>query len=256
MAGRLGLPLVPVSPIRFCALPGPLYSVLMGYKESPVAEERARLVPLVCQLVDSFVADHGACLLESGPIDAVLAVPSSARPAGPPLAQVDGLPAAVCSPLGARWLEGALRRGDGPLGHMRPDRRGFAVRPSWRAEIERAHVLLLDDTYVSGARAQSAAASLRLAGARSVRIVAIGRVLRPERLAAHAAFLERLPALRGTSPCRVCAQTVLPTEKETPVKSSDMVQSSAAIWPSRPDAAGRVILGGPAIPNSRDGPTY
>jgi hypothetical protein len=52
-------------------------------------------------------------------------------------------------------------------------------------------VLLLDDTYVSGARAQSAAAALRLSGARAVLIVPLGRVLRPERSALHAAFVEQ-----------------------------------------------------------------
>ncbi len=54
-------------------------------------------------------------------------------------------------------------------------------------------MLLLDDTYVSGARAQSAAAALRLGGARSVLIVPLGRVIRPERFASHAAFMEERP---------------------------------------------------------------
>ena len=54
-----------------------------------------------------------------------------------------------------------------------------------------ARVVLLDDTYVSGSRAQSAAATLRRAGARSAVIVPVGRVLRPDRLPAHAAYLAR-----------------------------------------------------------------
>jgi hypothetical protein len=51
-------------------------------------------------------------------------------------------------------------------------------------------VLLLDDTYVSGARSQSAAAALQRAGARTV-IGPLGRVLRPDRIALHAEFLGR-----------------------------------------------------------------
>jgi hypothetical protein len=49
---------------------------------------------------------------------------------------------------------------------------------------------LLDDTYVSGARSQSAAAALQLAGGRPV-IAPLGRVLRPDRVLLHAEFLRR-----------------------------------------------------------------
>ena len=62
--------------------------------------------------------------------------------------------------------------------------------PRCRRLVRGARVLLLDDTYVSGARSQSAAAALRLAGAVPV-IVPLGRVLRPDRIARHAAFLAR-----------------------------------------------------------------
>ena len=50
---------------------------------------------------------------------------------------------------------------------------------------------LLDDTYVSGARSQSAAAALQRAGARPTVIGPLGRVLRPDRVALHADFLRR-----------------------------------------------------------------
>src|SRR5262249_60279921 len=42
-------------------------------------------------------------------------------------------------------------------------------------EAAGADVLLLDDTWASGASAQSAAAALKLAGARAVAVVVIGR---------------------------------------------------------------------------------
>ena len=73
-------------------------------------------------------------------------------------------------------------------------------RPSWPARRTAprspARVLLLDDTYVSGARAQSAAAALSLAAARSTLIVPLGRVLRPDRVALHADFLRRHAGLK------------------------------------------------------------
>ena len=129
----------------------------------------------------------------AAPVDLVLAVPSTARPSGAPLAAVAGLGDVVHGRLGARLAADLLCRGPGSLGHMRPGRDGFVVPPARRSAVRGRHLLVLDDTYVSGARAQSAAAALRLARAASVQIVAAGRVLRPERVPGHAAFL------RGTA---------------------------------------------------------
>jgi hypothetical protein len=58
--------------------------------------------------------------------------------------------------------------------------------------VARADVLLIDDTWVSGASAQSAAAALKLAGARRVAIVVLGRHLDP----AHPPAGELLARLR------------------------------------------------------------
>jgi hypothetical protein len=63
--------------------------------------------------------------------------------------------------------------------------------------VAQARVLLLDDTYVSGARSQSAVGALRLAGAARVLIVPLGRVIRPDKVAEHAAFLQRSRAGRA-----------------------------------------------------------
>ena len=90
MAARLGLPLAPVLPVRLCPLRDPLYALLMGYKESPVAEARGRFAPLVRDLLGSFLVAHGPCVAAAagGLIDHVLAVPSTVRPTGPPAAAV------------------------------------------------------------------------------------------------------------------------------------------------------------------------
>ncbi|HEX4163231.1 MAG TPA: hypothetical protein VHZ05_12075, partial [Acidimicrobiales bacterium] len=45
-----GVGLALVLPMQMCPLPGPLYTVLMGYKEAPVAEARAHFGPLVRSL--------------------------------------------------------------------------------------------------------------------------------------------------------------------------------------------------------------
>jgi hypothetical protein len=160
-----------------------------------------------------------------GPIRLVVPVPSTARPGGSPLAGVDGLAEDVGRRMdGARWSARALRRGDAPVGHMQPDARAFTVAPAARPELAGGHCLLLDDTYVSGARSQSAAAALRRAGARAVVIVALGRVLRPDQVPAHAAYLQwathRPPTGSGPNedpesaprPCARCVQAGAPTE--------------------------------------------
>jgi predicted amidophosphoribosyltransferase len=72
---------------------------------------------------------------------------------------------------------------------MRPHPAAFHLRAPDRNRVTGARVLMLDDTYVSGARSQSAAAALQLTGACATVIVPLGRVLRPDRVARHADFL-------------------------------------------------------------------
>ena len=191
----LGLPLAPVLALRPCPLPGPLYTVLMGYKESPVDEARHRFGLMVGRFLAVLLLGHAPCLSAAagGPVDLVLLVPSTARPGPSPLARVEGLAELVSHPAGlhASWRPSLLQRTHHPVGHMKPHARAFEVPETDRSTISGARALLLDDTYVSGARSQSAAAALRVAGARSVLIAPLGRVLRPDRSPAHAAFLTR-----------------------------------------------------------------
>jgi orotate phosphoribosyltransferase len=55
--------------------------------------------------------------------------------------------------------------------------------------VSRGDILVVDDTWVSGGSAQSTAAALKLAGARRVAIVVLGRHVNPED-PRSAAFLE------------------------------------------------------------------
>ena len=219
IARRLGVVLAPVLPMQMCPLPGPLYTVLMGYKEAPVAEARARFAPIVRSLTTGFLRSHADCVaaLGGGQPHFVLPVPSTKRPGGSPIARVPGLAADVEAALpGVRWT-GLLYRTREPVGHMRPCARAFAVPPTLRCRVADRRLVLLDDTYVSGARSQSAAAALRLAGASSVVVVALGRVLRPDRVPAHAEFLGLRPVVDSrvddvSRRCARCVQTAAGTE--------------------------------------------
>jgi hypothetical protein len=214
---RLNQALSPVLPISLCPLPSGLYSVLMGYKESPVAEVRRHCAATVGALFGEFFGRHWRCVFQllREPPSLILPVPSSHRPGAAPLDRVPGLSQHVVATLAPwpgesepLWCPGVLERGGAPIGHMAAHRGAFVV-PAWADPVvARSHVLLLDDTYVSGARAQSAAAALRLAGASRVLIVPAGRVIRPDRISEHADFLRRSRRSRaGKHRCARCVVT-------------------------------------------------
>jgi len=75
----------------------------------------------------------------------------------------------------SRQYETLLQRGSGTIDHRTASDEGY--RPTQALDGER--ILLVDDTYTSGSRAQSAASALSIAGGDVVAIVAIGRVIAP-----------------------------------------------------------------------------
>jgi hypothetical protein len=121
-----------------------------------------------------FATRHWACISSriGGSVDVVTTVPSSAGRPGPHplLSLVDH--SRQLQPLHHALLQpGAVRIDD-----RQADDRAFEVVHA----IENARVLLVDDTFTTGARAQSAASSLARAGARAVAVLTIGRVIDPD----------------------------------------------------------------------------
>jgi hypothetical protein len=149
---------------------------------APSAAARARVQALLL----AFLHDHGGCVWRHAGMPApgrLALVPTGlGRPGPHPLRDL------VAPYLRLPLVPLALRQG----------RQGRDLDPgrylAGRAAAG-ASVLLLDDCWVSGASAQSAAAALRLAGARHVAVVVLGRFLNPADppAAALAAGLARAP---------------------------------------------------------------
>jgi hypothetical protein len=154
-----------VAPVAYAAK-GSLHAVnLWRYKSDGPGAEAARAALRALLLV--FLRDHGRCVWRRAGVPGpshVAVVPSGrGRPGLHPLQ-------ALAAPyLTLPWIR--LSSEDGPAG-LDPDPRRFRLE-----RVAGASVLLLDDTWTSGASATSAAAALRLAGARSVAVVVLGRHL-------------------------------------------------------------------------------
>jgi hypothetical protein len=172
-----------VAPVRYAVRGGALATDLRRYKsERCAAAEAALAAGRLRELLAGFLARYGgevwrAAGMPAGP-SAVAVVPSGqGRPGPHPLASL----ARGCT--GQPVVRLSLRPGEI---HTR------GVNPGWlrvHTPVSRGDILVVDDTWVSGGSAQSTAAALKLAGARRVAIVVLGRHVNPED-PRSAAFLE------------------------------------------------------------------
>jgi predicted amidophosphoribosyltransferase len=172
------MPLAPVTAVTSYRVGDEMHRLLRGYKDATPAEARSAFAARLAGLVRRWVADHGDRLLArtGGPWDLVTGVPSSHRPGTP----VDVLLRAV--PVLAQKHRPLLVRGTEPTDHLIASRRGFAVTSDAdvgsRARGDR--VLVVDDSFTTGARAPSAVAAVRAGGFQVAGVLVVGRVVAPE----------------------------------------------------------------------------
>lgn len=146
-----------------------------AYKASPPARKCAQDLRLMT-VTATYV--HGRCIAATtGWWQAITFVPSAARPGGEhPVADL----ARAVHSVHEAAAKVALNVGPGlselPVREPRVDR--FVVPDSYRPLVEDRHVLVVDDTWVSGAKSQSAALALKDAGAARVTILCVTRWLR------------------------------------------------------------------------------
>ena len=159
-------------PISLASQWDALAKALWGYKNNDDAAVRAGYAPKIENLLHDFVAEHGKCLgAASGgrTFDAITWVPSAqgdrvGRPH--PLAQM-----VHRAPWNHQRTSELLRRTEAIVNNHKIHPRRFETV----ASVSGKSVLVVDDTWTTGANAMSAAWTLRNAGATVVSIVVIGR---------------------------------------------------------------------------------
>lgn len=93
------------------------------------------------------------------------------------IARESGVPAAP--DLLLRTRKTPSQGGLGAAQRRRNVRGAFAIRESLRGSVENRHVVLVDDVYTTGATVSACARVLRRAGAASVDVLTLARVVRP-----------------------------------------------------------------------------
>jgi len=159
-----------VAPVAYAVRGGPLADDLRRYKSDRV--DAAAAAVRLREMLGTFLADRGrsvwAAAAMSDRPSAVAVVPSGqGRPGAHPLVAL--VRSTVALPLV-------------PLSIAPREVHARGVNPGWvRVDdpVAGTDLLVVDDTWVSGGSAQSTAAALKLAGARRVAVVVLGRHVNP-----------------------------------------------------------------------------
>jgi hypothetical protein len=206
-----------VVPICYAVKGTAFAGALWRYKSLPAPSRPARMWLLALLL--AFLHDHGSCVwccAGMPPPTRLAVVPTgSGRPGPHPLLE-----------MASRYLRLPVT----PLA-IRPGSQGRDLdvdRFRAGSSATGASVLLIDDTWVSGASAQAAAAALKLAGASHVAVVVLGRHVNPADPLAAALAAGLAPAPYDRSACAVHNGRI------PGVESANGVNSSQAIPVCRP----------------------
>jgi hypothetical protein len=172
-----------VVPVALFRAGDPLHRTLRRYKDAPSVAARRHHVATLTGILDRFLVAHEACLRGNGSgWDTVAVVPSTRGRSCEAGSRRPGL--RVRNPLDAvvdacRTFAGVSRLrlvlGAATVGHLRPSYDAFVVD----GDCGGRRVLVLDDTWTTGAHARSAAAAVSRAGATVAGILVIGRAVDP-----------------------------------------------------------------------------
>jgi predicted amidophosphoribosyltransferase len=163
-----------VVPITYSEHLGQMHSALRNYKDS-LPQVRSYAAPRLNGILWRFLDAHEPCVAADASASAfelVTTVPSStaARDEHSTLRTIVN----ACGPIAHRY-ERLLRPTDQVKAGRDYDERRYAAERTVAGE----NVLLIDDTWATGGHAQSAANTLKEAGANAVGLVVIGRHIQP-----------------------------------------------------------------------------
>lgn len=205
-----------MAPISYSMGGEQLHHALAGYKRyggTPARHLAAGLAAVLWR----HLSDHEACLATAaavGGFDLVTTVPSSDahRDATHPLHQLVG---ELVRPLAPRYAR-LLRRTETAV----TPHRFHADRYRASADVAGRTVLLIDDTWTTGANAQSAAAALKAAGADRVAALVIGRYVNRE-WGHNDRQLSRLPRPFDWEQCSLCSGDAARANGQAPRTDGD-----------------------------------
>jgi len=171
--GKVTHPLSLVVPVSLTRtdMEAQLHNVLRDYKYASNSAVRDRHRLHVAALLLRFLAGHRSCIEKAGGggYDVIAVVPSKRGRAGAhPLEQAIEL-----APDLEAIHERLLEPGPGEVGRNAPSDTGFVAHETAAGR----RVLLVDDTFTSGAKLQSAASALTFGGATVVAGLVLGRVI-------------------------------------------------------------------------------
>lgn len=170
--GVLAAPCRQVIPISLYSKPSQMRDWLTFYKDASYSandEYRQYLAAVVGRFLFENLRTLVAII---GGYDVVTFVPSSRRVGVHPIEKIIG----ACSAIFAKPIVGLLSKGAGELDHRIMSDDAFLVSKDAAGQ----RILLVDDVYTTGARAQSAASALHMHGATVVGILVIARRINPD----------------------------------------------------------------------------
>jgi predicted amidophosphoribosyltransferase len=217
-----------IVPITYALRGGPIYKTLREYKNARLLRHGTYATIRVAAILTRFLEFHEHCLATVAGVDRfdlVTTVPSGTPDRDETRANLRSI-AAWSAPTSDRYDRLLRPTGRGRWGRAYDPTRYEPIDPS---PIENARILLLDDLWVTGGHAQSAAHTLRTAGATTIALVAVGRYLRPDWPAGEGSSCAHRLAASTTSfdpaECavhlRAPASTGLPTGSPAPCHSDD-----------------------------------
>jgi hypothetical protein len=162
-----------IVPVTLYEIPSQLHHIMRGYKTNPDRDPAPRFRRDVAGMIGYFLHLHRQCIVNAagGDWDIVTSVPSTSTRTGEhPLVRAIGM-----VPELDDSYEDLLVKGTKATTHNSASDEGFALRRQLSGE----RVVIVDDTFTSGARTQSAASAINTHGGTAIAIVPAGRVIAP-----------------------------------------------------------------------------